>query len=104
MGSKVRQNIVEILYFYKTLHGYEIYKVHKALFPAVSMRLIYYHLKKGTITKEFKIHSITKREGPHSWGDDAENVIYELGSLAKPMIEPRVKLYMENHEKANVSA
>jgi len=45
--SEIRQNIVEILYFMKQGYGYEIYKVYVAIFPKVTMRSIYYHLRKG---------------------------------------------------------
>jgi len=97
IGSKVRQNIVEILYFYKELHGYDMYKIYKELYPPVTMRLIYYHLKKGLDTGEFKILKINKKVGTYSWGGTSDNVIYSLGPSANPMIEPHVKLYWEKH-------
>ena len=56
--SEIRQNIVEILYFMKQGYGYEIYKVYIAIFPKVTMRSIYYHLKKGTSLGEFKVSKI----------------------------------------------
>ena len=99
IGSKPRQNIIEILYFYKRLHGYEIHRIYRELFPPVTMRLIYYHLKKGLSTKEFKLYKIERKEGQYSWGAGTENIIYELGTGAKPMIEPRIKLYWEKNRK-----
>ena len=48
--SEIRQNIVEILYFMKQGYGYEIYKAYVKIFPKVTMRSIYYHLKKGNKT------------------------------------------------------
>jgi hypothetical protein len=99
IGSKVRQNIIEILFFYKRVHGYELHKIYTELFPPVTMRLIYYHLKKGLSTKEFKLYKIEHKEGQYSWGADTENIIYELGPDAKPMIEPRIKLYWEKNRK-----
>ena len=96
IGSRVRQNIVEIIYFYKRLYGYEVYKIYRELFPPVTMRLIYYHLKKGVETKEFLIYKIEKKSGSYSWGADAQNVIYELGPQARPMIEPRIKIHWDN--------
>jgi hypothetical protein len=95
IGSKVRQNIVEILYFYRQLHGYDLYKIYKELYPLVTMRLIYYHLKKGLDTGEFKVYKVDKKIGTYSWGGQSENVIYTLGPNANPMIEPHVKLYWE---------
>ena len=99
IGSKVRQNIIEILYFYRQMHGYEIFKVYSELFPPVTLRLIYYHLKKGLDTGEFKIMKISHKEGSYSWGTDTENIIYELSDAARPMIEPRIKLYWEKNKK-----
>ena len=99
IGSKVRQNIVEIIYFYRQMHGYEIYKIYSDLFPPVTMRLIYYHLKKGLDTGEFRIQRISRKEGNYSWGTDVENILYELGQDAKPIIEPRIKLYWEKNKK-----
>ncbi|MGV8171189.1 MAG: hypothetical protein ACP5OA_00675 [Candidatus Woesearchaeota archaeon] len=99
IGSKVRQNIVEILYFYKQLHGYDMYKIYKELYPPVTMRLIYYHLKKGLDTGEFKVQRVDRKAGKYSWGGISENIIYVLGQSANPMIEPHVKLYWENDKK-----
>jgi hypothetical protein len=101
IGSKVRQNIVEILYFFKKLHGYELYKTYLDLYPKVTMRLIYYHMKKGISTGEFKIDKVERKSGKYSWGSDVENIIYALGPAAKPIVEPRIKLYCEEHQKNN---
>ncbi|MGV8087150.1 MAG: hypothetical protein ACP5N1_05975 [Candidatus Woesearchaeota archaeon] len=97
IGSKVRQNIIEILYFYKQLHGYELYKIYSDLYPPVTMRLIYYHLKKGLSLGEFMIASVDKKQGNYSWGGVSENVIYSLDSNANPIIEPHVKSYWERN-------
>jgi hypothetical protein len=99
LGSKVRQNIVEILYFYRQLHGYDLFKIYKELYPPVTMRLIYYHLKKGVDTGEFRVEKIDKKAGTYSWGATSENVIYALGQSANPMIEPHVKYYWEKNKK-----
>jgi hypothetical protein len=98
IGSKVRQNIVEILYFYRHLHGYDLYRIYIDLYPKVTLRLIYYHLKKGLDTKEFKVYKIDRKQGKYSWGGTSENILYELGESANPMIEPRIKLYKEKDE------
>ena len=63
VGSKVRQNIVEILNHAGEMHGYGVYAVYKDTFPKVTMRAIYYHLKKGIATKEFKVTRIKKESG-----------------------------------------
>ena len=99
IGSKIRQNIIEILYFYKQLYGYEIYKIYVDIFPAVTMRSIYYHLKKGLAIDEFKIHKINVKEGNYSWGDSSETIVYELSKNARPIMDERVRTYWEKKRK-----
>ncbi|MFC1727938.1 hypothetical protein ACFLZ7_00550 [Nanoarchaeota archaeon] len=89
--SPIRQNIIEILHFIKRGYGYEIYKIYIQVFPKVTMRSIYYHLKKGTSLDEFKIEKIEKTKGDFSWGSEVEKKIYTLGPNAKPKADPRVK-------------
>ena len=36
--SKVRQNVIEILYVMGEAYGYQIYKAYKELFPTVTLR------------------------------------------------------------------
>ncbi|MDD5086473.1 MAG: hypothetical protein PHV16_01845 [Candidatus Nanoarchaeia archaeon] len=93
--SRIRQNIVEILYFMKSAYGYEIYKVYVDIFPSVTMRSIYYHLKKGLSLKEFKISKIKSEKGDYSWGLEAEKTYYSLDANAKPQIDKKVKVYFE---------
>jgi len=93
--SIIRQNIIEILYFLKQAYGYDIYKVYINVFPKVTMRSIYYHLKKGVALEEFKVNKIEKEKGDYSWGSEAEKVYYGLGPKAKPKIEKRVKQYLD---------
>ena len=93
--SKIRQNIVEILYFMKRGYGYEVYKAYKEIYPNVTMRVIYYHLKKGVATKEFKVESIKSEKGQYSWGPSAEKIYYSLVPEAKPMIDKKVELYFK---------
>ena len=93
--SVIRQNIVEILYFLKQGYGYDIYKIYMAVFPKVTMRSIYYHLKKGTELGEFKIKEIKSEKGDYSWGGEAEKIYYCLDKNAKPLIDKRVKRYFD---------
>jgi hypothetical protein len=93
--SRIRQNIVEILYFLDKGYGYDIYKVYRALFPKVTLRSIYYHLKKGISTSEFKIHTIKAEKGNFSWGTHAEKVYYALGANAKPTCMKKVQEYLQ---------
>jgi hypothetical protein len=95
LGSNVRQNIVEILFFKKKAYAYEIYKDYIKLFPKVTLRLIYYHLNMGSKTKEFEIESIKKQPGDYSWGENAERIYYKLGKNASPKLNTDVKKYFE---------
>ena len=93
--SEIRQNIVEILYFMKEGYGYDIYKAYIVIFPKVTMRSIYYHLKKGTDLREFKVSKIEKEKGNYSWGPEAEKIYYSLGEAAKPAGNEKAKEYFE---------
>lgn len=95
IGSKVRQNIIEILYFLGSAHGYHVYKVYKNVYNPVTLRAIYYHLKKGLETEEFTIADIQKESGDFSWGTEAEKTYYKLGKRAKPRIDEKLKLFLE---------
>ena len=97
--SEIRQNMVEILYFIKKAYGYEIYKVYTAIFPKVTLRSIYYHLKKGIELGEFEINKIEREKGNYSWGPEAEKIYYSLGANAKPTLNDRVREYVESKEK-----
>lgn len=93
--SEIRQNIVEILYFMKEGYGYEIYKAYIAIFPKVTMRSIYYHLKKGVDLNEFKVSKIEKEKGNYSWGPEAEKIYYSLDEASKPIMNEKAKEYFE---------
>ena len=93
--SEIRQNIVEILYFMKEGYGYGIYKAYVAIFPKVTMRSIYYHLKKGVSLGEFKVSKIEKEKGDYSWGGEAEKIYYGLGDNAKPSLNDKVKEHFD---------
>ena len=91
--SEIRQNIVELLMFMNKGTGYNIYKAYKEIYPQVTMRSIYYHLKKGLITQEFKVEKIANEEGNYSWGTSAEKIYYSLGENATPKGLARVEEY-----------
>ena len=98
--SEIRQNIVEILFFIKRGYGYDIYKIYREVFAPVTMRSIYYHLKKGVELGEFKVKKIKAEKGNYSWGGEAEKIYYALGPNAKPKIEKRVKEYLDKKKKS----
>jgi hypothetical protein len=97
--SEIRQNMIEILYFMKEGYGYEIYKAYRVIFPKVTMRSIYYHLKKGVSLGEFKQSKIEKSKGDYSWGGEAEKIYYALGENAKPTMNEKVKEWFDKENK-----
>jgi len=101
IGSLIRQNIIEILYFMKKATGYDIHKAYKEIFPKVTLRVIYYHLKKGISLEEFKVSKIEKEKGEYSWGDEVEKTYYVLGAKAKPTMDERVKNYFEKKKETS---
>jgi hypothetical protein len=106
VGSGIRQNIVEILYFLKQGYGYDIYKVYRETFPAVTLRSIYYHLRKGVSLEEFKVQKIKLEKGNYSWGESAKKIYYSLGKSAKPTIVEKVKKTIDRlkqHSKIRIN-
>ena len=95
VGSAVRQNVVEILAVLGKGHGYQIYKIYRELFPKVTLRVIYYHLKKGISLGEFEIEKVEKERGDYSWGSEAEKIYYRLGPKAKAQGDARVRAYVD---------
>ncbi|MBW2965401.1 hypothetical protein KY363_08140 [Candidatus Woesearchaeota archaeon] len=93
--SVIRQNIVELLYFLGDGYAYDIYKHYVELFPQVTMRSVYYHLKKGVATNEFVVKDVKKEKGEYSWGGEAEKIYYGLGPSAAPQMLPTVKTYFD---------
>lgn len=91
--SQVRQNMVELLAVAGPMYGYELSKKYLDIFPQVSRRLFYYHLKKGLELGEFEIDEVRKEEGDYSWGSVAEKTYYRLGPNAQPQGDKRVKSY-----------
>ena len=96
--STIRQNIVEILYCKGEAYGYEICQLYNAIFPAVSMRSIYYNLAKGVELKEFKVTKVTHEKGDYSWGSEAEKTYYGLDANAAPRLNQKVKRYLERQK------
>lgn len=93
--SQIRQNIIEMLFFLKEAYGYDIYRQYIGIFPKVTMRSIYYHLKKGLDLGEVKINKIEKSQGDYSWGSEAEKIYYSLGENAKPTGNLQVKKVLD---------
>jgi len=98
--SEIRQNMVEILYYMKEGYGYDIYRSYKVLFPKITMRSIYYHLKKGLALGEFKISKIEKEKGDYSWGSEVEKTYYGLGDKAKPLGNEKVREFFSKKSES----
>jgi hypothetical protein len=99
--SEVRSNMIEILYVKGKAYGYEIAKIYLDLFPKVTKRLFYYHLKKGVELKEFEISEIQKEEGDFSWGSSVEKIYYVLGKNANPKGSKTILEYIKKKEEQN---
>lgn len=101
--SAVRQNIVNILAVVGEGYAYDIAKAYMDLFPKVSTRLIYYHLKKGVELKEFAAKGTKTELGKYSWGQSADKHYYSLGPVASPAQLPStaslIKDYFEKRKR-----
>ncbi len=93
--SQIRQNIVEILHYLEKGYGYQISKIYNEIFAPVTQRSIYYHLRRGVLTKEIEIHSIKQEKGDYSWGSAVEKTYYSLGDNAKPVGVGKVKEFLK---------
>lgn len=78
VGSNVRTNIINLLSTEGPMHGYDLYQKYLKYYPKVSMRLIYYHLKKGVSLGELKIHKVIHKRGEFSWGSEVQNIVYAV--------------------------
>lgn len=97
--SRIRQNVVEILYYLGEGYGYRIAKIYNEIFPQVTQRSIYYHLRKGISTKEIEMHKIEQEKGDFSWGQAVEKKYYVLGKNAEPKGEKRVKEFLSRWKR-----
>lgn len=95
IGSPIRQNMIEILHFLGDASGYDVFKIYREVYPKITLRSIYYHLKKGLILQEFEVKNIKKVSGNFSWGGEAEKIYYTLGPNAKPTVDIKVKEYLD---------
>ncbi|MFA6887915.1 MAG: hypothetical protein WC254_00280 [Candidatus Woesearchaeota archaeon] len=93
--SAIRQNIIDILQHLGEGYGYQISLLYNQIYPKCTMRSIHYHLKKGLETKEFIVKRVTKEKGKYSWGGMAEKIYYGLGDNAKPIMNERVKDFID---------
>ena len=99
LKSQIRQNVVEILFYLDKGYGYQIAKIYNEVFPSVTQRSIYYHLRKGVLTKEIEVYRIEQEKGNFSWGNVVEKTYYALGGMAAPKGEKRVKEFLDTWKR-----
>ncbi len=97
--SDIRDNLIEILYYLEKSYGYQLCKIYFEIFPKVTSRSIYYHLKKGVLTQEIEVEEVKTEHGEFSWGSSVEKIIYRLGPKALPKGNNRVKEAIERWKK-----
>lgn len=83
-NSEIRDNIVELIQFFGEGYGYDLYKKYVKAYGKISMRSVYYHLRKGVEIGTFRVKEIEHVEGNYSWGPKAERVVFSLGAQAAP--------------------
>ncbi|MBT3408014.1 hypothetical protein HOK68_03555 [Candidatus Woesearchaeota archaeon] len=98
-GSKIRQNVINILYFYSPLTGYDIFKKYIKIYGRVTSRSIYYHLKYGTNIGDFEINKIINEKGNFSWGESSQKIYYNLTGGAIADIDDNIKDYYNNDKQ-----
>ena len=103
IGSDIRNHMIDILFHLKKAYGYEIYHHYIEIFPKVTLRVIYYHLKKGTALEEFILEKVETIQGNYSWGPSAEKLFYTLGSNAEVTRNKDVEDYFKklDNDKEN---
>ncbi|MFH1316355.1 MAG: hypothetical protein ABII01_02450 [Candidatus Woesearchaeota archaeon] len=97
--SQIRQNIIEILHHMKRAYGYDLYRIYVEIFPKVTLRSIYYNLKKGVDLEEIRIDKIEREKGNYSWGEEAEKKYYAIGKKADVKDDKRVSDYFYKIKK-----
>ncbi len=80
--TEIRQKIATIIKQTNIAYGYQIYKIYKDVFGHISLRNLYYNLKKGVELGEFIIMDIKREKGMFTWGEEAEHKYYSLGPYA----------------------
>ncbi len=98
MGSPIRQNLIEILYFLKEAYGYDLHRIYIQIFSKVTDRAVYYNLSRGVDLGEFKIHGIKTEKGKYSWGTHTERIYYTLGPRARPQVPAKVKAFFDKQK------
>ncbi len=97
--SEIRNNIITILFYLGEGYGYEVSKLYNKIFPKVTMRSIYYHLKRGVELGEIQMKEIKQEQGNYSWGTVVEKTYYSLGKNAHPATNDQVMHAVTEHQQ-----
>jgi hypothetical protein len=80
--TEIREKLTSLLIHTNSAYGYELYRLYKEVFGPVSLRNIYYNLKKGALLGEFIIVEAKREPGQFTWGSESEHIYYTTGPHA----------------------
>ncbi|MFT4310853.1 MAG: hypothetical protein ACMXYC_04435 [Candidatus Woesearchaeota archaeon] len=98
-GSRIRQGIVDILFFLGEGYGYIIHKLYVEAYGHVTREVVYYHLKKGIALGEIVQTAVRMEKGNFSWGGMVEKTYYGVGPQAVPTMDEQAKKVVESFKK-----
>ncbi len=99
-GSFTRENILKIVAALGISYGYEIYKIYREFFGRITLRNVYYNLRKGVELLQLAEVGAQEILGNFTWGRVVERKYYILGPLSKindaEVEELRIRIKGEN--------
>ena len=97
-GSKIRQNLINLIFIVGKGYGYELHKLYCRVFPECTREVIYYHLRKGLANEEFKLEEVKLETGDFSWGNTVRKLVYSLGPNAKPVLDVNIQRELKDFD------
>jgi len=70
--TDIRERIAVILQHLNISYGYQIYKIYRNVFGYISLRNLYYNLKKGVELGEYIVVDVKREKGMFTWGEEAD--------------------------------
>jgi len=83
LKTEIREKIASILAHVGQSYGYDIYKAYQQVFGKVTLRNLYYNIKKGLELGEFIIVDVKRETGAFTWGGESQRIYYTVGPYAK---------------------
>ena len=80
--TDIRERIAAILQHMNIAYGYQIFKIYRDIFGYISLRNLYYNVKKGMELGEFVVVDVKRENGLFTWGQNVEHKYYTLGPFA----------------------